>query len=119
MVLLLWVVLIGIVGGLYYLIFHFFEAEASLNNVGAFVTVLAVYAVLGWFIRPQVDRDNLGMFGTMIDRPFDYSDDWERTKLNWAILLYPGRLMASAVVGLVRLLRQRRGRESPPPPLAG
>jgi len=113
-VLLLWLFLGVIVGGLYYAVFVFLDVRPSVNNIGAFVTILAVYALLGYLVRPKVDTSNLGWLGGLIDRPFSWSDDWERAKLKWLIVFYPGRLMACAVIAVFRLIAGRRSREKPP-----
>ena len=107
-VVLLWVVLVGLVVGLYYVVFNVNNAEPNERNIALFAGALVLYMVLGWFLRPSVDTGNLGWAGGLIDRPFAISDNWERAKLKILFVFYPGRLMAAAFVGLVRLVRGRR-----------
>ncbi len=114
MLIVTWLVAGGLVAGLYYVVFHVLEAEPTANNIGAFFTVLAVYSALGYLIRPQVDRENLGWLGGLVNNPFTFRDNVERWKLQWLILLFPGRIIGGAVVGLFRLIFSSRKPKEPP-----
>ena len=67
-----------------------------------FSTVCAIFLVMLWigyfvlalFLRPKPNYENMGWAGGLIDNPFRYSDDINRS-LFWAnIYLYPGRILA-------------------------
>lgn len=61
-----------------------------------------LYLVAGYFLRPNPDLSNLGLFGGLIDNPFRYSDDQNRNLLFLAMLLFPGYLLARPAVELFR-----------------
>jgi len=61
---------------------------------------LVIYSVVAYLIRPKPDMNNLGYFGGLINRPFDYTDDWNRFLLNLKVLLLPGVIISEAIVDL-------------------
>ncbi|MEQ1565913.1 MAG: hypothetical protein ABMA64_09775 [Myxococcota bacterium] len=56
-----------------------------------------LYLFLGYFVRPKPDLSNLGLFGGLIDHPFRWSDDWNRSLLFWSVVLLPGYVLARPV----------------------
>lgn len=62
--------------------------------------VFLLYLCVGYFIRPKPDLSNVGYAGGLVDDPFRYSDDRNRSLLFFAILLLPGYLLARPVVEL-------------------
>ncbi len=67
---------------------------------------LGLYLITGYFVRLRPDTSNLGWFGGLMDNPFRYSDDINRLLLLFALLLLPGRLVATGVVDLITALRR-------------
>ena len=59
-----------------------------------------IYASLGYLIRPEPNFENMGWLGGLMDHPFRYSDDINRTLLLVRILLDPGRFVAVSLVDL-------------------
>ena len=72
--------------------------------------VSLIYLAIAYVFRPEPSRENLGWFGGMIDNPFRYSDDINRSLLWVSILLWPGRAAGDALVGAI-LLPFRTGDE--------
>jgi hypothetical protein len=70
-------------------------------NAGA----VLVYLLLGYFVHPAPDTENLGMLGGMFDHPFRYSDDLNRQLLFLMVVLWPGRFIAESIVDAFLLCR--------------
>jgi hypothetical protein len=66
------------------------------------------YFLLAYFIRPAPDMENIGWLGGMIDHPWRYSDDINRTLLMFLIVLYPGRFVGESVLDMGLLLLGRK-----------
>jgi hypothetical protein len=62
------------------------------------IGVTAAYLCLGYFVRPEPDWDNIGWLGGMMNHPFRYSDNINRTLLTFKILLWPGAFVSEAIV---------------------
>jgi ribosomal protein S27AE len=102
------VVAAAIVGGLYWIVFTACGSQRTTGNILYFAAGIVVYAAAGWVLRPSVDPEKLGVFGNMwMDNPFSMRDDIERFKLWFLVLTFPGRIIAGAVVSLLRLCRPR------------
>jgi hypothetical protein len=55
--------------------------------------VFALYIVLAGLITPSYDRENMGLFGTFVDNPFSFHDDYNRAMFTLMILLAPGKIV--------------------------
>lgn len=66
------------------------------------LAVEAVYLFIAYFVNPKPDTSNLGWCGGLMDNPFRISDDFNRSLLFFAVILYPGRLLAIGVVDFFR-----------------
>jgi ribosomal protein L37E len=102
----LWIITAAVVGVAYWIVFGLAKADRSGDNILIFIAAMAGYALAGHLFRPTIDTENLGWFGGLIDNPFRISDNFERFKLKFLILLYPGRAISGAVIGTVRLILQ-------------
>jgi hypothetical protein len=60
--------------------------------------LFAAYLTAALFVHPEADRDNIGFFGGLIDHPFRYSDNINRTLLFFEIVLGPGKFVAESIV---------------------
>lgn len=58
---------------------------------------LMLYLVVGYFLRPRPNLDNVGLAGGLIDHPFRWSDDGNRFLWQLQIALFPGYLLARPV----------------------
>ena len=67
-----------------------------------------LYIMSGWFIRPEPDMDDLGWFGGMMNNPFSFSDDYNRSLLGLRMLLLPGQLLATPYAIALDRWRSRR-----------
>lgn len=71
------------------------------------VVLYPIYLSVSWVWRPDPDMKNLGAMGVpFLDRPFDLSDDLNRTLLFARIFLLPGRFLAGGVVAVWDLLSE-------------
>lgn len=68
-------------------------------------SVTLAYLLLGYWVHPSPDMENLGMLGGLLDHPFRYSDDLNRLLLFLLILLWPGRFIAESIVDTFLLCR--------------
>ena len=62
------------------------------------------YVCIAYYVRPEPDVSNLGLWGTPIDHPFRFSDDVNRMLVFLYVFLWPGRFIAAAVVDVVDAL---------------
>lgn len=100
------VVALILLGGAWFVILRLLwppSGTALLTTLGA--TLL--YLFIAYYVRPEPDTDNLGLFGGLIDHPFRWSDDWNRTLLFLKVVLWPGAFVAESLVGLLGLMRGR------------
>jgi hypothetical protein len=66
---------------------------------------LAIYLIMGYWLRVNPRYDNLGWWGGVLDNPFRFSDDLNRFLVLFKLVLWPARFMVSGVLILVRSLR--------------
>lgn len=71
------------------------------------------YSFVAYFVHPEPDTSNMGMFGGLMDHPLRYSDDVNRFLLFFLVFLLPGRFLSESFVDLIRLIRHA-GHRSPP-----
>jgi hypothetical protein len=64
--------------------------------------VIGVYLLLGYFVRPRPDYENMGWLGGILDNPFRYSDDINQMLWVLRLVLWPGRWASTAIVDLFR-----------------
>lgn len=68
--------------------------------------VVAVYILICWtFNPPEVDRHNMGWFGGLVDNPFSFTDDINRSKFMILLLMIPGRIIVMTVMATYRLIQ--------------
>jgi hypothetical protein len=92
----------GVLTTTYYLLFAY-VLPLTWKAFGITFAILLVYLLTSCLVRPEPEMDNLGWLGGLMDDPFHYSDDTSRFLLFHLIVLWPGRFLAGALVGLVRL----------------
>ena len=63
-----------------------------------------IYVAVSYLVDPQPEMDNLGPAGGMIDHPWRYSDDVNRTIAGLAMILGPGRFIAETMLDCSTLL---------------
>jgi len=103
---------LGLLGGLGYLM----HQEMGIRDVAIYRnTAVGVffYSFVAYFVHPEPDTSNMGMFGGLMDHPLRYSDDVNRFLLFFLVILLPGRFLSEALVDLLRLIRHA-GRRPPP-----
>jgi hypothetical protein len=55
--------------------------------------VLIVYLLAAGIITPRYDREEMGLFGTFVDNPFSYQDDYNRAMFGVMVVLTPGKIV--------------------------
>jgi hypothetical protein len=63
-----------------------------------------LYVLAGTFLRPRPDLSNVGWLGGLIDHPFRFSDDINRFLVLLLIVLWPGGVIGTGFLDLVRWL---------------
>lgn len=91
----------ALVGGGLWVVFGPLGVPRSPENIRMAAGVTALYLLLGFLLRPRPDRSNMGWYGTHLDDPFRWSDDWNRSLAGLALLLLPGRFVAECLVDAV------------------
>ena len=105
-----WICCVGSLGvllGIYYLVFAHI-VPPSITSLLITIAVSVAYLAAGYFVECHPDTTNMGLWGTMWDHPFRYSDDVNRSLLWLKIVLAPGRFVAWSLVNMVRWLRGER-----------
>ena len=105
-----WLCFIGslcALGGIYYLVFAY-VVPPRVTSLLIALGIGVVYLAAGYFVECRPDTTNMGLWGTLWDHPFRYSDDVNRSLLFLKIALAPGRFVAWSVVNMGRWLRGER-----------
>lgn len=55
--------------------------------------VFIVYMLIAGLVTPSYDREEMGLFGTFVDNPLSYQDDFNRTMFTLMLLLAPGKVV--------------------------
>lgn len=87
--------------------------EQTLVPTGVVLAIAAGYLLIGYVVRPEPDRHNLGWGGGLFDNPFRWSDDLNRTMLWIMLVLWPGRFVAESLIALVAWPFRRAVRDEP------
>ncbi|MEZ6183797.1 MAG: hypothetical protein R3F62_02175 [Planctomycetota bacterium] len=98
---------VGALVGLAILIFGVYQVPTTGHNLGVTAAVTFSYLGFAWLVRPQADLSNLGWAGGLLDNPFRYSDDINRSMLFLSLVLWPGRLISDSFGAGIRLLLGR------------
>ena len=75
----------------------------GIPNGVAGVIGCVVYVVLATILHPRPDYSNVGLLGGLIDHPFRWSDDYNRFLAFLGLFLWPGRVVGSGFLDLIRL----------------
>lgn len=84
--------------GLEVLMFKFFIGGIIVSEL-----VLAVYLSLGYLLKISPNTEKMGLFGTILDHPFKYTDDQNRTLLYLKFFFAPGRFITTSIADLLKL----------------
>ncbi len=66
----------------------------------------AVMLLIAWLVEFVPDMDNIGWFGGMMDNPFSYRDDYNRTLLQLKWFFMPAEIVIGTVVKTHRYTQQ-------------
>lgn len=89
--------------GLFWVPFHFLPLYGW-QSVAVSSGIVMLYVGIAFFFIPSPDTDNLGWMGGLVNDPFHYSDNWNRTLLFWHGLLGPGRFIAGSILDTAAFL---------------
>ena len=64
-----------------------------------------IYGLVAYLVTVRPRLDNVGWAGGLIDRPFRWSDDVNRTLVFIGVVLGPGRFVTGSIRDLVRYSR--------------
>ncbi|RCS54720.1 hypothetical protein DTL42_06230 [Bremerella cremea] len=92
-----------ITAGMFMLSYYFLPLQGW-QSVAVSSGIVLLYIGLAFFFVPSPNVDNLGWMGGMLDDPFHYSDDWNRSLLFWRGTLGPGRFVAGTILDVAVLL---------------
>jgi hypothetical protein len=79
--------------------------EPSVAGVFIGLIALTAYCAGAFFLRVRPNHDEMGMAGILLEHPLRRSDDFNRSLVNLALLVAPGRYVSHGLVDGVRLLR--------------
>jgi hypothetical protein len=99
--------------GLSALILVLVEAALIGSGSGAAVPVdivLVIYLLIAYFVKSEPNTGDMGIAGGLIDHPFKYTDDINRSLFWLKIALAPGRFISGSIVNFARMLAGRRGK---------
>lgn len=93
-----------IIGLLYYIIFENVPS-IEITEVIKITVGLIIYLLLGFFITPKPDYDNVGLMGGLIDHPFRISDDYNRALVFFKAFLWPGKFISVSIRDFIILIK--------------
>ncbi|PQO38340.1 hypothetical protein [Blastopirellula marina] len=89
--------------GMFWLPYHYLPLQGW-HSVAASCGIVLLYVGVAFFLIPRPDRNNLGWMGGLMNDPFHYSDNWNRTLRFWRGILGPGRFVAGTILDTAVLL---------------
>ncbi|NRA37146.1 MAG: hypothetical protein HRU15_03315 [Planctomycetes bacterium] len=81
-----------------------YQSGQLLKWIGICAVAEFFYLLIGYHLKINPDYDNMGWCGGLIDNPFRYSDDWNRTMLFFMIFFMPARILAIGVIDFLKAL---------------
>jgi hypothetical protein len=100
---LLWVGALAVLLGSY-LGFRHLAPGLAASHLPHFLGGLALYLAASNVFNPTYDASDVGWFGGLVDNPFSWSDDYNRSMRGLVIFFLPGKLVGAALRGTYRLL---------------
>jgi hypothetical protein len=79
-------------------------AGIATGDPGPWLSLLGIYLLVSYSMRPAPDYSNVGWLGGLVDHPFRWSDDVNRILIFFLIILWPGRFAVAATRDGVRAL---------------
>ncbi|TWT30029.1 hypothetical protein [Blastopirellula retiformator] len=105
---------LAMLGGMGYWAFHWQITQLLLPS-GAFsklaiiVGVEMMYVAIAFLFVPRPNYNNVGFLGGLVNNPWKYSDNYNRSLRTWRILLGPGRFISSAILDFAGMLGWMKG----------
>ena len=87
--------------GLFWVLYHFLPMYFPITGwhvIGTPTILVLLYIGFSFFVIPRPDTDNLGWMGGMVNDPFRYTDDWNRSLVSLNHTLAPGRFIAGTIL---------------------
>ncbi|MBL7814545.1 MAG: hypothetical protein JNL70_06030 [Saprospiraceae bacterium] len=91
-----------------YYIFEFSKQDLQAVKIKYVIVGLGfflVYLLIGYIFDAKPRYDNIGLLGGMIDHPFRYSDDFNRTLIFLKVIYYPAYLMVQSFFEIVKCFK--------------
>ena len=90
-----------------YVLFLSFNRGQNFSGFTFTLFILIVYLLLGFFITPKPDYNNIGFLGGLIDHPFRFSDDINRFLFFLKLILLPARFASISIRDFYILIKNR------------
>lgn len=85
-----------------------FQLQIFPESIGSRLAIIAgielIYVGIAFFIVPRPNYGDLGYLDGLINNPFRYSDNYNRSLRTWAVLLGPGRFISTSLLDFAALL---------------
>lgn len=78
----------------------------SLARTLVFILIFIGYCLISYNFVPRPDTSNMGLLGGLIDHPFKFTDDFNRSLLALFIVMYPGRFIATSIVQTLMIMKK-------------
>ncbi|MFI4875933.1 MAG: hypothetical protein ACIALR_11365 [Blastopirellula sp. JB062] len=78
--------------------------KSGLSRFAIVAGVELIYVAIAFFIVPRPNDDDVGFLGGLINDPFRYSDNYNRSLRSWYLLLGPGRFISASLLDFAALL---------------
>lgn len=101
------VISLAIIIGIYYWIFQG-NVGTTLQTFLIISGAIIVYCVIGFFVNPKPNYNNIGIGNTPINHPFKISDNINRSLIILNALLWPGFFIARSFIEFFTLIKHGR-----------
>ena len=101
-----WILAVAILFGPAAAILYAVPELAGLKFWGIYAGVWAVVLVIARYVEFCPDTDDLGWFGGLIDDPFSWSDDWNRSLLWWRLLFTPPKFVVNTFFDTIETVKR-------------
>lgn len=84
---------LGLIGWAVFMVFQLHSPDLYYSIGG-----LLIYILLGYFVHPKPNWQDMGCFGTLFNNPFSISDNFNRGLFFILLLLFPARFISESFV---------------------
>ncbi|UUO05234.1 hypothetical protein M4951_17850 [Blastopirellula sp. J2-11] len=99
------IVSLAMLGGAGYWLFRQpYLPDSLVSRLAIIAGVELIYVGIAFFIVPRPNNNDVGYLGGLVNNPFRYSDNYNRSLRTWSILLGPGRFVSTSLLDFGALL---------------